>query len=128
MRLKGFFWFLSILLTAVCVYQLSFTWVASNVENKAAKEADLKVKMLRDEAKNNGGKAVLPNNTEVNFNDPEAVELARAAFINEILREKGEKPVYPVLGSTFAQVKKMSLAFGLDLVGGMSVTDRKSVV
>jgi len=122
MRLKGFFWFLSILLTAVCVYQLSFTWVASNVENKAAKEADLKVKMLRDEAKNNGGKAVLPNNTEVNFNDPEAVELARAAFINEILREKGEKPVYPVLGSTFAQVKKMSLAFGLDLVGGMSVT------
>ncbi|MEY3099192.1 MAG: hypothetical protein RIS63_80, partial [Bacteroidota bacterium] len=122
MRLKGFFWFLSILLTAVCVYQLSFTWVASNVENKAAKEADLKVKMLRDEAKNNGGVALLPNNTEVNFNDPEAVELAKAAFINEILREKGEKPVYPVLGSTFAQVKKMSLAFGLDLVGGMSVT------
>jgi len=122
MRLKGFFWFLSILLTAVCVYQLSFTWVASNVENKAAKEADLKVKMLRDEAKNNGGSAILPNGREVNFNDPEAVELAKAAFVNEILREKGEKPVYPVLGSTFAQVKKMSLAFGLDLVGGMSVT------
>ncbi|MFM7006153.1 MAG: protein translocase subunit SecD [Flavobacteriales bacterium] len=113
---------MSILLTAVCVYQLSFTWVASNVEAKAAKEADLKVKMLRDEAKNNGGIAILPNSTEVNFNDPEAAELARAAFINEILREKGEKPVYPVLGSTFAQVKKMSLAFGLDLVGGMSVT------
>lgn len=122
MRLKGFFWFLSILLTAVCVYQLSFTWVASNVENKAAKEADLKVKMLRDEAKNNGGSAILPNGREVNFNDPEAVELAKAAFVNEILRDKGEKPVYPVLGSTFAQVKKMSLAFGLDLVGGMSVT------
>ncbi len=122
MRLKGFFWFLSILLTAVCVYQLSFTWVASNVENKAAKEADLKVKMLRDEAKANGGIAVLPNNTKVDFNNPEAVELARAAFINEILREKGEKPVYPVLGSTFGEVKKMSLAFGLDLVGGMSVT------
>jgi SecD/SecF fusion protein len=122
MRLKGFFWFLSILLTAVCVYQLSFTWVASNVETKAAKEADLKVKMLRDEAKNNEGKAILPNGTPVDFNNPEAVELAKAAFLNEILREKGEKPVYPVLGSTFAQVKKMSLAFGLDLVGGMSVT------
>ena len=122
MRLKGFFWFLSILLTAVCVYQLSFTWVASNVESKAAKEADLKVKMLRDEAKATGGIAMLPNNTQVDFNNPEAVELARAAFINEILREKGEKPVYPVLGSTFGEVKKMSLAFGLDLVGGMSVT------
>jgi len=113
---------LSILLTAVCVYQLSFTWVASNVESKAAKEADLKVKMLRDEAKATGGIAMLPNNTQVDFNNPEAVELARAAFINEILREKGEKPVYPVLGSTFGEVKKMSLAFGLDLVGGMSVT------
>ncbi|MBM3917011.1 MAG: protein translocase subunit SecD [Sphingomonadales bacterium] len=122
MRLKGFFWFLSILLTAVCVYQLSFTWVASNVETKAAKEADLKVKMLQDEAKSNNGKAILPNGTPVDFNNPEAVELAKAAFLNEILREKGEKPVYPVLGSTFAQVKKMSLAFGLDLVGGMSVT------
>ncbi|MEN9742345.1 MAG: hypothetical protein RLZZ65_150 [Bacteroidota bacterium] len=122
MRLKGFFWFLSILLTAVCVYQLSFTWVASNVESKAAKEADLKVKLLREEAKANGGVALLPNNTTVDFNNPEAVELARAAFINEILREKGEKPVYPVLGSTFGEVKKMSLAFGLDLVGGMSVT------
>ena len=122
MRLKGFFWFLSILLTAVCVYQLSFTWVASNVESKAAKEADLKVKMLRDEAKATGGIAILPNNTQVDFNNPEAVELAKAAFVNEILREKGEKPVYPVLGSTFGEVKKMSLAFGLDLVGGMSVT------
>jgi SecD/SecF fusion protein len=122
MRLKGFFWFLSILLTAVCVYQLSFTWVASNVESKAAKEADLKVKMLRDEAKATGGIALLPNNTQVDFNNPEAVELAKAAFVNEILREKGEKPVYPVLGSTFGEVKKMSLAFGLDLVGGMSVT------
>ena len=122
MRLKGFFWFLSILLTAVCVYQLSFTWVASNVESKAAKEADLKVKMLRDEAKATGGIAILPNNTQIDFNNPEAVELAKAAFINEILREKGEKPVYPVLGSTFGEVKKMSLAFGLDLVGGMSVT------
>jgi SecD/SecF fusion protein len=30
--------------------------------------------------------------------------------------------VYPVLGATFSEVKKLSLAFGLDLVGGMSVT------
>ena len=81
MRLKGFFWFLSILLSAVCVYQLSFTWVASNVESKAAKESDLKVKMLHDEAKANGGIAILPNNTQVDFNNPEAIELARASFI-----------------------------------------------
>jgi hypothetical protein len=40
MRIKGFFWFLTILLTAVCLYQLSFTWVANDVESQAGKEAD----------------------------------------------------------------------------------------
>jgi SecD/SecF fusion protein len=42
MHLKKFFWFLTTLLTAVCLYQLSFTWVASGVEKKAEKEAILK--------------------------------------------------------------------------------------
>lgn len=122
MRLKGFFWFLTILLTAVCIYQLSFTWIASNVEKKAEKEAIVKVNQLREAAKATGDSTYLPNNTKVNFKDPEAFELAKAAFINEILRDKGEKVVYPVIGSTFTEVKKRSLAFGLDLVGGMSVT------
>jgi SecD/SecF fusion protein len=122
MRLKGFFWFLTILLTAVCIYQLSFTWIASNVEKKAEKEAIVKVNQLREAAKATGDSTYLPNNTKVNFKDPEATELAKAAFINEILRDKGEKVVYPVIGSTFTEVKKRSLAFGLDLVGGMSVT------
>lgn len=127
MHLKKFFWFLTTLLTAVCLYQLSFTWVASGVEKKAEKEAILKVNQLREQAKANNGIALLPNNTEVNFNNPEAEELAKAAFINEILREKGDKPSYPVFGSTFSEVKKRSLAFGLDLVGGMSVTMEISI-
>jgi SecD/SecF fusion protein len=122
MRLKGFFWFLTITLVAVCIYQLSFTWIASNVEKKAEKEAIVKVNQLREAAKETGDSSYLPNNTVVNFKNPEAFELAKAAFINEILRDKGEKVVYPVVGSTFTEVKKRSLAFGLDLVGGMSVT------
>jgi len=122
MRLKGFFWFLTILLTVVCVYQLSFTWVASNVEKKAEKEAVLKVNQLKELVKTTGDSVLLPNNTYVDFKSPEDVDLAKAAFINEILRDKGDKQVYPVLGSTFSEVKKRSLAFGLDLVGGMSVT------
>ena len=40
---------------------------------------------------------------------------------------KAEKTVYPLFGSTFKEVKKRSLAFGLDLVGGMSVTMEISV-
>jgi len=122
MRLKGFFWFLTILLTVVCIYQLSFTWVASNVEKKAEKEAILKVKQLKEQVKTTKEPALLPNNTYVDFKNPEDEDLAKSAFINEILREKGEKPVYPVIGSTFSEVKKRSLAFGLDLVGGMSVS------
>ncbi|MFM6933856.1 MAG: protein translocase subunit SecD [Flavobacteriales bacterium] len=122
MRLKGFFWFLTILLTAVCVYQLSFTGVANSVERKAEKEATLKVEQLKLEAKETGDSVLLPNNTKVDIFSPEGAELAKSAFINEILRSKAEKSVYPVLGATFSEVKKLSLAFGLDLVGGMSVT------
>ena len=127
MRNKGFFWFLTILLTAVCIYQLSFTFVSSSVETKAEKEANERVEALKQEAAKNNNVAFLPNNTEVNFNNPEAEELAKAAFINQILKEKSESKVYPVFGSTFSEVKKRSLAFGLDLVGGMSVTMEVSI-
>ncbi|NBP29091.1 MAG: protein translocase subunit SecD [Flavobacteriia bacterium] len=126
MKNKGFFWFLTITLTAVCLYQLSFTWVSSREEARAEKEAILRVKQLREDAFKQAdslkGIGFLPNNTRVDFNSPEAEDLAKAAFINEILKERGSKAVYPVFGSTFTEVKKRSLAFGLDLVGGMSVT------
>ncbi len=127
MRNKGFFWFLTILLTAVCVYQLSFTWVSSSIEKKAEKEAEERVAEEKMKAAKNGNIGYLPNNTTVDFSQPEAEELAKAAFINQILKEKAETKVYPVLGSTFSEVKKRSLAFGLDLVGGMSVTMEISI-
>lgn len=127
MRNKGFFWFLTILLSAVCVYQLSFTFVSNSVEKKAEKEAVFRVEELKKEASKNSGLAVLPNGTEVDFNDPEAYELAKSAYVNLILQEKGSQAVYPLLGSNFQQVKNRSMAFGLDLVGGMSVTLEISV-
>ncbi len=127
MRNKGFFWFLTILLTVICVYQLSFTFVSTGVEKKAEKEATQKVAELKEKAKATDNKAILPNSEEVDFNDPEAEDIAKAAFINQILRDKAEKPVYPVLGSVFKDVKQRSLAFGLDLVGGMSVTMEISI-
>ena len=121
MRNKGFFWVLTILLTVVCLYQLSFTWYATREESKAQKEAALRVESLKKEA-DSAGMVDLPNNTRVNITTAEGVELAKAAWINEILKDRGAKPVYPIFGSTFTEVKKRSLAFGLDLVGGMSVT------
>ncbi|MBP6458542.1 MAG: protein translocase subunit SecDF [Crocinitomicaceae bacterium] len=127
MRNKGFFWFLTILLSAVCVYQLSFTWVASSVEKKAEKEAEFRVADLKKEAAKKGGVAVLPNGTSVDFSSPEAYDLAKSAYVNQILKEKAGDKVYPLLGSNFQDVKNRSMAFGLDLVGGMSVTLEISV-
>jgi SecD/SecF fusion protein len=127
MRNKGFFWFLTILLSAVCVYQLSFTWVANSVEKKAEKEAVFRVEELRKEASKNGGVAILPNGTSIDFSNPEAYDLAKSAYVNQILKEKASDKVYPVLGSNFQEVKNRSLAYGLDLVGGMSVTLEISV-
>ncbi len=127
MRNKGFFWFLTILLTAICVYQLSFTFISNSEEAKANKAADTKVEELKESSKSTGMIGTLPNGTELDFNDSESEELAKAAYVNQILKDKAETPVYPVFGSTFKEVKKRSLAFGLDLVGGMSVTMEISI-
>ena len=127
MRNKSFFWFLTILLSAVCVYQLSFTWVSTSVEKKAEKEAVFRVQDLKKEANKNKGIAILPNGTEVDFSQPEAYDLAKSAYVNQILKEKSLDKVYPIIGSNFQEVKNRSLAFGLDLVGGMSVTLEISV-
>ena len=127
MRNKGFFWFITILLTAVCLYQLSFTWVSNSVEKKSEKEANERVADLKLKSATTGDSALLPNGVYVDFTEPEGTELAKAAFINQILKEKAENKVYPIFGSTFAETKKRSLAFGLDLVGGMSVTLEISV-
>lgn len=128
MRNKGFFWFLTIVLCIICVYQLSFTYVSNNVEKDAAKEAKFRVDEEFAKAKaDNLDSLLLPNNTMVALNDPESRDLAQAAFLNQILKEKSTEKVYPVIGSTFQEAKSRSLAFGLDLVGGMAVTLEVSV-
>ena len=83
------------MLTVVCLYQLSFTWYATREERKAEKEAVARVSALKKEAfakDSLKGIGYLPNNTMVDFNTPEGEELAKAAFINEILKERGAKP------------------------------------
>lgn len=127
MRNKGFFWLLTIVLIAVSIYQLSFTFVTFNVEAKAEKEAQRQTLALMETAKQTGNVVELPNGEEVNFNEPEAFELAKSAFVNQILTDKASKKVYPIIGSNFQDVKNRSLAFGLDLVGGMSVTLEVSI-
>ena len=82
MRNKGFFWFLTILLTVICIYQLSFTYFSNSVEVKADKASAQKVDDIFAAMEKSGDSVLyLPNNTSVNISDPEAKELAKAAFV-----------------------------------------------
>ena len=122
MRNKKILWFITIALVVISIYQLSFSFVANSEENKAEKQAKVLAIELKESTEKLGRTwALLPNNDTINFANADALEVATTAFMNQILRDKAEKAVYPVLGTTFKDVKKRSLAFGLDLVGGMSV-------
>jgi SecD/SecF fusion protein len=119
MRNKGFFWFFTILLVAVSIYQISFSFIGNSIEAEAEQLAIERAEELKANAE--GGKAKLPNGTFVNFEeDNEAFALAKAAYINEILKEKNDEEVF--LGNTYKDVKEKSVSLGLDLKGGMSVT------
>jgi len=121
MRNRGFFWFLTILLVIISVYQVSFTFVSNSVEKKVAKEVEGELGDYKELASKTGDTLVI-DGILIDFRKPEGLENARTALISKKLKEKGDAPVYPVLGSSFATVKQRSMAFGLDLVGGMSVT------
>ena len=127
MRNKGFFWFFTILLLVVSLYQISFSFIGGAVEKEAEQLADEKVEALK--AKSEATKAdsmELPNGDYVNFNtDNEAEALAKSAYVNELLKDKNDQEVF--LGNTFAEVKNKSVSLGLDLEGGMSVTLELSI-
>lgn len=94
MRNKGLVVFLTAVVSLLCVYYLSFTWVAFRVQQQATVHAT-------DE------------NGQIDFAKKQAY-----------LADLWKKPVYRLLGLqyTYEQVKENELALGLDLQGGMHVT------
>lgn len=119
MRNKGFFWFFTILLTIVSIYQISFTFVSSNIEGKAEVLAEEKARELLD-ANQDLDSVLLPNDTWIRIDNIEAYDLAKAAYLNELLKERSGDKVF--LGNTYKDTKDKSISLGLDLKGGMSVT------
>lgn len=94
MQNKGVIVFLTILITGLCLYYLSFTFVSNGVKEKAATYA-----------------------TDASGN----VDFAkRRAYLDSVWRQ----PVYSFLGGdfTYQEVKETELGLGLDLQGGMHVT------
>jgi SecD/SecF fusion protein len=94
MRNKGVVVFLTVVITALCLYYLSFTFVS----NKIQQDADA---YARDKAGN------------LDYSK-------RQAYLDSIFRE----PVYNFLGIkyTYKEIKETELGLGLDLQGGMHVT------
>lgn len=94
MKNKGFVITLTVVITLLCLYYLSFTWVANNVQDDAI-------------AASTDSKGVISLNK-------------KQLYLDSIW----SKPVYNFFGVeyTYSQVKENELSLGLDLQGGMHVT------
>lgn len=94
MQNKGIVVFLTVLVTVLCLYYLSFTFVSNNVQQKAEAFAT-------------------DTNGNVDFTK-------KRAYLDSVWRE----PVYSFLGGdfTYQEIKETELGLGLDLQGGMHVT------
>ncbi|WP_297336643.1 protein translocase subunit SecDF [Algoriphagus sp.] len=94
MQNKGVIVFLTVIVTALCLYYLSFTFVSNGIQQRANEYAT--------DASGN-----------VDF-------VKRRVYLDSIWRE----PVYNFLGAdfTYQEIKETELGLGLDLQGGMHVT------
>ena len=106
MQNKSFIWGFAILLVLASLYQLSFTWVASNVESKAAEISAKKADSLSVSL----GLDIFQKDS------------AKQSYETEYLLNQGPVSVYPGFGHSYSYVKKREMNLGLDLQGGMHVT------
>lgn len=104
MKLKGLVWFFTIVLILISVYQLSFTWVVNNYENKLKARAERMVELRHPQLEGQDKKDVVS-------------ELAQ-----HYMDSTRDKEIYPLFGFTYQESKENELQLGLDLQGGMSVT------
>lgn len=94
MRNKGFIVFLTLIITLLCVYYLSFTFVSRNVQKAAIAYATTET-------------------GNIDFGK-------KQSYLDSVWNE----PVYSLLGIeyTYKEIKETELSLGLDLQGGMHVT------
>ena len=94
MKNKGLIIFLTIIVSLLCSYYLSFSWIDNNVQKKAIQYA---------------------TNEQGNLDF-----IKKQAYLDSVWKE----PVFKFLGLTYTyeEVKENALNLGLDLQGGMHVT------
>lgn len=106
MQAKGLIKFFVILLSLVCIYQLSFTFFASSIEKNAAKIADERLALEDTEAMSEEDKDAFLKMNKIAYLDSVYNEEVLDLFIKQY---------------TYREVKANQLSLGLDLQGGMSV-------
>jgi SecD/SecF fusion protein len=124
MKNKGFFWSITIALALSCIYQLSFTWATSRVEQDADDYALEKLDSLREFEV----PFVVLNKDTLNPADSDTnkhVDIIFNYYVDEYLRAQANEEVH--FGYTYADCQQKELNLGLDLQGGMSVTLEISV-
>lgn len=104
MKLKGLVWFFTIALIIISLWELSYTWVVRSYES------DVKAKAERQIRKQN------PNAKGEDFTN-----LVKAQ-VEHVLDSTRDKPIFPLVGTTYQKCKENELNLGLDLQGGISVT------
>ncbi len=115
-NLKGVIKVFTIILVLVCLFQLSFTFLARSVESKADAYANNLVKVTEP--------AGLSPIQKVLFQD--SVELVKKTFRRNYLDSVAGAPIIDVWGLkdfyTYKFCSDHALSLGLDLKGGMSLT------
>lgn len=103
MKLKGLVWLFTITLIIISLYQLSFTLVTRNFEDKITQKVESQIK--KDSVGLSG----------------DALNYAVKERARIVLDSLQDKPIYPVIGTSYGDCKNNELNLGLDLQGGMNV-------
>lgn len=117
MRGKGLVTFFSIALILICIYQLSFNFVTSRVENRAtslAEAAVLKGKSLESLTPPNTPNAVFIKDSVLT-----EIRKKRQAYLDSITNQTVFN--LGIAKYTYQDCKDQQLSLGLDLQGGMNV-------
>ena len=119
MQNKGLIRFLAWAFALVCLFQLSFTFVTSNVESKAKKAAENYIKSEQTQK-------LVADRTADAVEQQILVDSLRNAREARYLDSMATEKVY--LGYTYRQCQSREINLGLDLKGGMNVMLEVSTV
>ncbi len=114
MQNKSAIWVFTILLALACLYQISFSWVTSGVEDEAAEQGQYSLDSVRS--------SILPE-TLTFFEEDSVLQY----YTNKYLKTQEQVEVYPIFGYTYQECKEKEINLGLDLQGGMNVTLEVSI-